>query len=978
MKRIISIIIVLSIILSVVPAMGASDGDVYTIEAEDLYTNGKTTVFNRTVSDSSASGSKWLCADSSYVAVGKELTLTFTVPEDMNAMRVAIRYKGKSSGRAKGTLSIGGKDYMSLSMVQSKETYYTSDNGPIVKVTPGEEITLTYTITTSGTVAVDCIYLTYASTLPESEDEVILNEDFSACDDNFGFPSNASVADGVLKLFETTAANYTLTTKNFDSSVSSLSAVDVTFDWTSHLYKKSGSKIGLEFRDSDGNIIFAIMNGTGGSQLRYSTTSATLSSDTVTAESTIPTPTTITYNTTDTTFAVHFTADFAEGTVSFEIMDKATGFIVAQGIEAETSAKNLSKMIGGNYYLGYSSSNLDDGTQDIDNFVVKGKTTQSYILNVRYTLNGEVIEETDFGVVYPDNTVTIGSTDAYYVAGLLVNNSEEYSSYAVQGADASDGVITKTIPVEVVQKYVVSADSFVNNGTANDSGDKGNRILIAAGGAAIDNVSQAPHTDADNIATMEMCAYFGSARAGILEFPIDAEMNNNAVIMNVFVNVFKSNGGSAGGRLRLAAYPVGNFEDADNLTITYDDTSLINNENPIFSIDTLVSTSNETTLNEYARFDVTEAVHTALSSGKDKITFKILTPNAGVYLADKEQTHLTGNFPGKAAYLEICEANTVTVTGSDKITKNGSLIDSVSVIVPEESRIKLYSEAAVAFTDGVNVYKANEFVTPDETTDLSAVSLGVNVVSGAQVRFGDGVDEEGKVKEGNGLRFIGIVDRADSLTSVDGAEYGLKITAEGNEGAAFVKAEKWQSEEDGVFSVALTNLAESNYNRNYTATPYVKVDGQEFLAETSVTRSIYKVSAGLLKNGVTLDDNGEEENDGYTTENGTLVEVLQAYINQVGIRLNLTTSGTISARADGTGSYTGDVFFSVECVNNNDSTYTITVTPDESFNTKVKINPDWWMEYVRINNNNSVVKENISDVSIDENGALTFTFTNPV
>lgn len=173
----------------------------------------------------------------------------------------------------------------------------------------------------------------------------------------------------------------------------------------------------------------------------------------------------------------------------------------------------------------------------------------------------------------------------------------------------------------------------------------------------------------------------------------------------------------------------------------------------------------------------------------------------------------------------------------------------------------------------------------------------------------------------------------------------------------------------------LTNLAESNYNRNYTAVPYVKVDGQEFLGEETTTRSIYKVSAGLLKNGVNSADNGEEENDDYTTANRTLEAVLQAYVNQVGIRLSLTESGEVSARVDGTGSYSGDVFFTVECETNNDGIYTITVTPEASFETKVEIK-EWWTDYVRINSN-SVVKLNITDSNVDENGVLSFTFTMP-
>ena len=101
-----------------------------------------------------------------------------------------------------------------------------------------------------------------------------------------------------------------------------------------------------------------------------------------------------------------------------------------------------------------------------------------------------------------------------------------------------------------------------------------------------------------------------------------------------------------------------------------------------------------------------------------------------------------------------------------------------------------------------------------------------------------------------------------------------------------------------------------------------------------------------------------------------LVDVLNAYINQTGIRLTITSDGTITARTEGTGAYTGDLFFDVSRTDNGDGSYTVTVVPSK--NAEIKA---WWKEYVRINNNNSQVKNMITNDSIAEDGTLTFTFT---
>ncbi len=274
------------------------------------------------------------------------------------------------------------------------------------------------------------------------------------------------------------------------------------------------------------------------------------------------------------------------------------------------------------------------------------------------------------------------------------------------------------------------------------------------------------------------------------------------------------------------------------------------------------------------------------------------------------------------------------------------------------------ADNAVGYYIGEKFVDAGKYSVSDGDV-IVTVEFNVKMLTGAQVRYGAGVDENGKVKSDNGLRFIATVDRSN----FDGEAYGMKIQAEESDNAAEVVADKWQ--DDTTFTVAITNLVTSNYNRNYTATPFVKVkydDGTEktIYGTNSVTRSIYSVSAGLLKNGVSEKD--------YTLENNvTLYKVLNAYVNMVGIRLNLA-SDEMSANTTGKGKYTGDVFFDVAC-EKKENVYTVTVTPiTDGFANPVTI-AGYWKEFIRINNNNSAVKEMISNESISEEGVLTFDFT---
>lgn len=260
------------------------------------------------------------------------------------------------------------------------------------------------------------------------------------------------------------------------------------------------------------------------------------------------------------------------------------------------------------------------------------------------------------------------------------------------------------------------------------------------------------------------------------------------------------------------------------------------------------------------------------------------------------------------------------------------------------------------------------------------VDLGVTLLDGAQVRYGMGVDETGRVVrdiEGSGLRFIGVVNKEGTLAAEPGASFGVEIKPkDGEEVVIDIPIDKWQNDEKTIFTAVLTNIKVSNYNRVFTATPYVKI-GEEKTYGESVSRSIYEVAFGLLKNAETED--AQSDTLPYEVTE-TMKGVLNAYVNQVGIRLTLAKeTGEFEAASD---NYVGgkkdnerpDAFFTVtsDASKKDEGIYVVTIKPEEGVT--LNNSAEFIKDYIRINNNNSVVKDKIEVVGKDD-GSVVITFT---
>ncbi len=331
----------------------------------------------------------------------------------------------------------------------------------------------------------------------------------------------------------------------------------------------------------------------------------------------------------------------------------------------------------------------------------------------------------------------------------------------------------------------------------------------------------------------------------------------------------------------------------------------------------------------------------------------------------------------------IADYVTVTlVTGDYSYTGEAQLASYGAWIVADEeiNAVSTVSDVPVVKGEGNGQY------------GYVAMAHGVNMVNGAQVRFNSGVDEFGKVattadkKQGSGIRFVTNVDRNDTLASmadsldaevtIDGETYtkgviGVIISAEGSTSEMIISANSWQTEE--IFTSAVTNLAVSNYIRRFTATGFVDVDGIRYRNNTNVTRSIYQVAAGLLKTG-----NAEVDSDGnhtYDPTDATLIQVLNAYVNQTGIRLVIVDNehlvpNVATAETGINGAYNSEAYFEVVTSYTEGAKYIAVLDP---VGENTEINMNYWNEYVRINNNNSATRGKVEMVK-NSDGTYTLTF----
>ncbi len=625
---------------------------------------------------------------------------------------------------------------------------------------------------------------------------------------------------------------------------------------------------------------------------------------------------------------------------------------------------------------GYDINTTVEGTNITINL------TSTYEAKVTFVNSSDVEVYSETKTVANGDTFTVEAKEVFVLDGDF--NGKLY--YIPETVVASTNQVE--VVSEVTNKYVALEDALTSTNeiwgikTTNENG-----VWVAAGA---DN-NRAPLKDANGDNTYDhnhSPSTLAKSRVGFVQFPVIDVAEGQGVKAVFPIRSMHQNGYSNNNETLRFALTAINDDSWTNLSDggTYDSANAPVFEGwstPVFSevVNKSVcvgaaSGGGVFTTSEDAvmEFDVTEIMLAAKGAGLSTITFRLNAPFGAAYIVEREAAVVGGKYPGRVSYLTVEDTSLVKVesAGVATLTKNGSVMNGVAYVTATDD-VRLNSEDAIVVNTDNGYVKANTAMSVSEAkifNNTVPAMLGLEMINGAQVRIGGtqlGEDEKMDALADSGIRFIATANYTDTVLSDVEVEFGIKVTAEGSENVVYIPAVNFQDDNNTVFTAAITKLATNNYNRKYTATAYAKVpmaDGstEEFTAG-SVTRSIYQVSAGIMKNG-----NADGQDAPYTVE-GTVKNILNAYVNQVGIRL-LYNNGEMSV----SDKYTGDVFFDVtqEAI---DGGVRVTITPDTTWGTPVEI-ASWWNEYIRVNNNNSVASTYMSNATI-ENGVLSFDFVVP-
>ena len=186
--------------------------------------------------------------------------------------------------------------------------------------------------------------------MPDAYGDVVFSENFDGnVSEHFSFDKGSAIENGRLVL---NGRQGEAAVSKFAESVLGKEAVDFSFDWSS----AASNKAGVEFRDMDGKLIFALCAGK--TDLRPSVTGGAAAG----GETVEPTWTLnqVTW-TAGKVYRIRVRADFKNQKVSYRISEKG-GQVLYQQLEAPMEAANLARMNIGVWYA--------PKTQYIDNFVL--------------------------------------------------------------------------------------------------------------------------------------------------------------------------------------------------------------------------------------------------------------------------------------------------------------------------------------------------------------------------------------------------------------------------------------------------------------------------------------------------------------------------------------------------------------------------------------------------------------------------------
>ncbi|MEV6605819.1 SGNH/GDSL hydrolase family protein [Kutzneria sp. NPDC051319] len=273
---------------------------------------------------------------------------------------------------------------------------------------------------------------------------VLIDETFSTqtTPANFGFPTGAAVANGVLNV-TTGMSSHTTSVKAFDVAVTQQRTLDLSFDWKTAA-ASSTSATGLEFRDSQGNLVFALA-GTS-AELRYGLTGPV--SDSKSAPDSLDPSWTRTAFDRAKWYTVNLHLDFTLQRVQYTIATKETAAKVMTSGTAAVTGKNLAKLVACDYN--------GTGVQSIDNvrLSVPANAANGRLKGKSMYAFGDSIV---YGHVYPRGFVNFTAE----------RESMNLTKYAVNGA--SIGPSSNQILTQVQRAASKAPDYVVFNGGTNDA-----------------------------------------------------------------------------------------------------------------------------------------------------------------------------------------------------------------------------------------------------------------------------------------------------------------------------------------------------------------------------------------------------------------------------------------------------------------------------------------------------------------------------
>ncbi|MEU0407813.1 SGNH/GDSL hydrolase family protein [Streptomyces griseorubiginosus] len=261
---------------------------------------------------------------------------------------------------------------------------------------------------------------------------------------NFGFPTGAAVADGVLNVTQG-MRDRTTSVKTFDSAVAQERTLDLAFDWRTTV-AADGAKTGIELRDSQGALLFSL--AATATELRYGLTGP-VSDSTSAPDALNPNWTKVSLDR-GKWYTVDLHLDFTLQTAQYTISTRETAAKVMASGTSNITGRNLAKLVACDYN--------GTGVQSLDNFRLSAPANAA---------NGRLRGRTVYA--FGDSIVHGHKYARGFVDLTAERERMSLTKYAMNGAAIGPVGESGQIVTQVRRAASHSPDYVVFNGGTNDA-----------------------------------------------------------------------------------------------------------------------------------------------------------------------------------------------------------------------------------------------------------------------------------------------------------------------------------------------------------------------------------------------------------------------------------------------------------------------------------------------------------------------------